>query len=341
MADPLVPLDRIAPVLAQALSDERWLDVTATLIAGGKSNLTYRLTSPAGEAVLRRPPSGRLLPRAHDMAREARIQLALAGSEVPVAPVLLVQSAELIGVPFYVMGMVEGHVLRDELPEGYARSQADRTAITDTLVGTLADIHRLDPAAVGLGDLGRPEGFMARQVERWSDQWERSRSRPVAAVDTLAARLRGIRFPPASGALVHGDFRLDNCLLDVDDPGRVNAVLDWELSTLGDPLADLGMLLLYWTEAGDPPPLLTPALTASPGFPGRSSVIERYADLTGADLTALPAYVAFAHFKFAVIAQGIAARVEAEAMAGQQFGDLAGEVERIAAAGLDHLVQHH
>lgn len=331
--------DLVGPALARAVGDDRWAEASATLIAGGKSNLTFELTSAAGSVILRRPPDGRLLPRAHDMGREARVQAALADTGVPVPGVLLLEeTGDLLGVPFYVMEKVAGHIIRDELPAGYADGAGERVMIADALVDTLAALHAVDVEEVGLADFGRPAGFMSRQVRRWGGQWEQSKTHDVAEVDELARRVDAVDFPePARPVVVHGDFRLDNCLMDLDSPARVAGVLDWELSTIGDPLADLGMLLFYWREAGEPPPALTPDLMAAPGFPGRAHLVERYADRTGADLALLPAYVAFAHLKFAVIAQGIAARVTAGAMAGQDFGDLTDEVVRIAVEGLDRL----
>jgi aminoglycoside phosphotransferase (APT) family kinase protein len=334
MYENLTRLDLVGPALAQALKDPGWERLEASLVSGGKSNLTFELTSDAGEAVLRRPPDGPLLPRAHDMAREARMQRALAGTPVPVAAILLQDTGELIGVPFYVMDKVDGYVVRDTLPAGWAESVQDRYAIADVLVDTLADLHAVDPAEVGLSDFGRPSGLGERQVRRWGEQWERSKNRDVPAVDELARRLR--KNPPAGpgGAIVHGDFRIDNCLLARQMPPAVNAVLDWELATLGEPLADLGLLLFYWRQSGETKPVLTPAPSMLAGFPPRSYLAERYAKRTGADLGGLPAWIALAHFKFAVIAQGIVARVRAGSMAGQEFGDIDGEIDRIAADGL-------
>ncbi|WP_433218299.1 phosphotransferase family protein [Dactylosporangium sp. CS-047395] len=330
----LVRPERLGPVLAEVLGDDAWRAFEVTLIAGGKSNLTFDLACTAGAVVLRRPPTGALLPSAHDMGREARVQRALAGTPVPVPRVLLEDSGDLLGVACYVMEKVDGHVVRDELPAGYAPEPADRVAMADALIDVLAELHRLEPAAVGLGDYGRPGGFMARQLRRWRGQWDASKTHELPELDELGARL--VDAVPIGGrsAIVHGDYRLDNCLLDRGDPARVRAVLDWELSTLGDPLADLGLLLFYWREPGEPKPLLTPAITRGTGFPGRAHLAERYARRTGADLAELAFYEAFAHFKFAVIAQGVAARAAAGAMAGQSFGDLDDEVRRIAAEGL-------
>jgi aminoglycoside phosphotransferase (APT) family kinase protein len=334
MYENLIRLDHVGPALARALGDPGWQRLEASLVSGGKSNLTFELTSDAGEAVLRRPPDGPLLPRAHDMGREARVQRALAGTAVPVAKILFEDAGDLIGVPFYVMEKVDGYVIRGVRPAGWADSARERHAVGDVLVDTLADLHAIDPDEVGLTGYGRPSGLGERQVRRWSDQWERSKSRDIPAVDELGRRLRADPPTGPGGAIVHGDYRIDNCMLGKQMPPTVKAVLDWELSTLGEPLADLGMFMFYWREPTDPRPALTPAPTMEPGYPSRAYLAERYAKRTGADLSDLPSWVALSHFKSAVIAQGIAARVQAGSMAGQDFGDIGGEVERIAAGGL-------
>lgn len=327
---------RLGRALARVTGDDRWLRHDVRLIAGGKSNLTFELSCGAGSLILRRPPTGPLLPRAHDMGREARVQRALAGTAVPVPRIVLEEHEPgLLDVPFYVMEKVPGIVLRDEMPSGYAEGPDARLALTDALVDGLVALHAVEPRHVGLADYGRPDGFAARQVRTWARQWRASKTHDVAVVDELARQLEEhVWAEPAQPAIVHGDYRLDNCIVDAADPNRLMAVLDWELSTLGDPLADLGMLLFYWAQPGEPAPVLTPALTAQPGFPARAYLIARYAAASGADLSDLNAYVAFAHLKFAGIAQGIAARVAGGQMAGQDFGDLDAEVERIARAGL-------
>lgn len=310
------------------------------MIAGGKSNLTFEVTSEAGAVILRRPPSGELLPSAHDMGREARIQQALAATSVPVPNVVLQEATgDLLGVPFYVMEKVAGHIIRDEMPDGYAQTPAEKLAVANALIDVLADLHAVDPKAIGLGDYGRPHGYLERQIRRWKGQWEKTKTHEVNAVDELGRRLAR-RLPESQQeSIVHGDYRLDNCLMALADPARVAAVLDWEMSTLGDPLTDLGLLLFYWREPGEDERVLTPAVTRNPGFPRRAHLAERYARRTGAPLDDIAFYEAFAHFKFVVIAQGIAARVAGGAMAGQDFGNLDGEVLKIAEEGLIRLEQ--
>lgn len=336
----LTGLDRLAPALAEATEDDRWRSCTAELIIGGKSNLTFTLRSEAGELVLRRPPTGNLLPSAHDMAREARVQRGLASTDVPVPRIVLADEGDLIGVQFYVMEKVPGHVVRDQLPGGWAETPEERRAMAFALADTLAALHAVDYEAVGLGDYGRPEGFMARQVRRWSGQWEKSRSREVPEMEELARRLAADVPRQQRATIVHGDFRTDNVIYDAGDPGRINAVLDWELSTLGDPMSDVGLLMLYWREAGEDGLSLIPGVSHLPGFPSRAEMLDRYATTAGVDLDDLTWYQAFAHFKFAVIVQGVSARSKAGAMGGQDFGDLDDLVLRLAAEGLDHLKEH-
>ncbi len=311
--------------IAEATGDPAWRDFSAELISGGKSNLTFTLTNAEGSRlVLRRPPTGELLPSAHDMGREARIQIGLAGSGVPVPDVVLTESAGTdIGVPYYVMEEVEGHVIRDELPPGFAREDHDKEAMADALVDVLAALHAVDPDAVGLGDLGRRGGYLERQLRRWLGQSQRaSESVRSDRLPTLAARLEEALPPSPPSRIVHGDFRMDNCVYDVADAGRIRAVLDWELSTLGDPIADLAQTALYWGDPEGPTMPLVPTLTAGPGWPGPDRLVDRYCAATGTDPDVLPWYMAFAAFKFAAIAQGVATRAEAGDMAGQEFGDI-------------------
>jgi aminoglycoside phosphotransferase (APT) family kinase protein len=326
--------DLLGPLLCQATGDDRWRQVEASLITGGKSNLTYLLRSPAGELVLRRPPSGAVLPTAHDMKREVRVQQALAGTAVPVPAIVAYDDGDLLGVPCYVMARVPGLVIRDRLPAAFATGHAERQALGYALADCLADLHAVDPAAVGLAGFGHPDGFVERQVRRWRAQWEASADVPVPAVDELAARLAA-RIPASPAAtIVHGDYRLDNCIIEGDNPGRVAAVLDWELSALGDPLTDLGLFLFYWESGPSVAPALVTSVPRLPGFPDGAGIARRWAARTGLPLDDLDWYRAFAHFKFAVITQGIKARVNAGAMGGQDFGDLTSAVAGTAGAGL-------
>ena len=319
-ADPAI----VGPYLADVLGDEAWRAPTVTLIAGGKSNLTYRVSSAAGDVILRRPPLGHVLPTAHDMAREHTAMAALAATPVPVPAMLhLCRDPELLGQPFYVMEAVEGHVCRESLPAGYADQPAQRRAIGEGLVQVLGDLHNVDYAAVGLGELGRPDGYLTRQVARWGKQWNATRIEGLEALDVLASDLAGSVPTTQRSTIVHGDFRLDNTILDPVTPGRIAAVLDWEMCTLGDPLADLGILLVYWSQADDGTArtqgTVVPAATVLEGFPSRAEVAEIYAARSGLDLSDLPWYVSFGFWKLAVVCAGIVARVRGGAMVGPGF----------------------
>src|SRR3954462_10260704 len=231
------------------------------------SNLTYTVTptdgSPDDAVILRRPPTGAVLATAHDMAREYTVITALGPTDVPVPRTLhLCEDPEVLGAPFYVVERVEGVHVVTEIPAGYADAPEQRRSIGEGLVDVLADLHGVDYPSVGLAEFGRPEGFLARQVRRWSRQWDATRDRDRPGMDALAARLAETVPPTQRDAVVHGDLRLDNCLLDPAAPGRIRAVLDWEMSTLGDPLADLGMLYVYWPEAGEDLPATQSSVTS-------------------------------------------------------------------------------
>jgi aminoglycoside phosphotransferase (APT) family kinase protein len=328
----------VGPLLAEVLHDPRWATCDVALISGGKSNLTYRVASDAGEVVLRRPPLGHILPTAHDMVREHRVLEALGGTAVPVPRVFHIGDAQgPLGAPFYVMERLVGHVCRNALPPGYAEDVGPRAAIAGALVDVLADLHTVDPAAVGLQDFGRPAGFMERQLRRWSQQWEASRFDEHPALDELRDELVRTQPEQRASAIVHGDYRLDNTVLHPTVPGRIVGVLDWEMSTLGDPLADLGALLAYWSEAGDrgvrAAARIVAPVTALPGFPTRDEVVARYARRTGFDVGDVDWYQAFAFFKLAVVCQGIAARAAGGAMLGSGFDEAQRLVVPLVAAG--------
>jgi aminoglycoside phosphotransferase (APT) family kinase protein len=281
------------------------------LIAGGRSNLTYAVTDSNGSRwALRRPPLGKTLGSAHDMGRECRVVSALEPTDVPVAHIAgFCEDVEVNGAPFYVMDFVDGPILRRRA-DAEPYDEATRRAIGEWVVDTLVDIHAVDPDAVGLGELGKKQDYVARTIHRWQGQWEKGKTREIPLVDDLHDRLAA-RIPeqgPAS--IVHGDYRLDNMILE---PGAdaVAAVVDWELCTLGDPLADVGMLLVYWGEEGDElMPLLEPA-TIAPGFPSRDEVQRRYQERSGRDLGLIDFYVALGLWKLAIILEGVYARFSA------------------------------
>jgi len=280
--------------------------VTATLIAGGRSNLTYHVRSGPVEYVPRRPPLGHVLATAHDMGREFRVISALAPTAVPVPQALLLCPDEsVIGAPFYLMSLVPGVIYR-ERAQTDALTAADRERMADAMVDTLADLHLVDPAAVGLADFGHPEGYLARQVRRWSQQLDRSRSRDLPGIDELRNRLASSVPPSGPARIVHGDYRLDNLLVD-PAAMRVAAVLDWEMATLGDPLADLGLLMTYWdvmgTDPGDNP--VSTSLGPAAGFPPGKELLARYAARVGTDIPDLRWHVALGCYKLAVICEGI------------------------------------
>ena len=292
------------------------------LIAGGRSNITYRIWSGPRSWVLRRPPLAHVLATAHDMAREFRVLRAVAGSAVPVArPLLLCEDPAVNDAPFYVMEDRAGIVLADAIPDGFAATAADRGRIGDTLIDTMVALHAIDYAAVGLSDFGRPDGYLARQVQRWSMQWAGNKTSDVPEIDTLIRRLAAALPVSPPPTLVHGDFRLGNMALDPNDPGHVIAVYDWEMATLGDPLADLGYTLIYWAEPGesDLSGGWMPSVTAVPGFARRAELIARYAAQSGRDVSAIDFYQVLALYKLAVISEGIYKRFSI----GQQVGGAA------------------
>jgi aminoglycoside phosphotransferase (APT) family kinase protein len=312
-------------------------DVRISLLHDGRSNLTYAVTDGTSRWVLRRPPLGPLTPTAHDVGREYRVMAALGPTGFPVPRTIVsCTDTDVIGAPFTVVSHVAGPVLRDGA-DAAALPERDARRCAGALVDTLADLHAVDPATIGLGDFGRPEGFLGRQVRRWRGQWDRVATRELAVVDDLHARLVKAMPRQRDNALVHGDYRWDNTILTPGDPGRIAAVVDWEMAALGDPLTDLGLLLVYWT------PLVAPVLgvrhvpTANDGFPTADDLAEHYARRTGADLAGLPFYQALACFKLAVIAEGIHARHRAGQTVGAGFDTVGSAVPGLLAAGLDLL----
>lgn len=302
------------------------------LIAGGHSNLTFGVTDAAGrKTVLRRPPLGQVLASAHDMGREHKIIAALSDTDIPVAPALGYEpTGDVNGAPFYVMEYVDGHVLRDQAAAEKLSVEA-RGRAGESLVDVMAAIHSVDPDEIGLGDLGRKEGYIERQLKRWYGQWNKSKTRELPDVDEVHDALLANIPEQGPAAIVHGDYRLDNCM--VDDDGEVIAVLDWELCTLGDPMADLGLLMVYWSEPGDTAPTLG-APTQSEGMRTRAELVERYAASSGRDVSNIDFYTAFGYWKLACIVEGVYARYIGGSMGEREsddFGHFARQVESMAA----------
>jgi aminoglycoside phosphotransferase (APT) family kinase protein len=305
-------------------------------ISGGRSNMTFGVRDSAGHAwALRRPPLGKRLGSAHDMGREHRVIAALQNTPVPVPPVVgLCEDESVNGAPFYVMGFVDGPILR-QADDAEPFEEGERRAIGERVVDTLVAIHDVEPDEVGLGELGRKEAYVERQLKRWQGQWEKSKTRELPVVDQVHERLSA-RIPEQGPAtIVHGDYRLDNMILAPS--GEVAAVVDWELCTLGDPLADVGMLLVYWSQAGDDfMPLFAPA-TIAPGFPTRDEVRQRYAELSGRDLGEIDFFVALGFWKLAIILEGVYARYASGqyGKTDEGFQEFARIVERLADAASD------
>jgi aminoglycoside phosphotransferase (APT) family kinase protein len=323
-------LDKSAPGLLDG-------PLSAHLVTGGKSNLTYRVTDGTRWVVVRRPPLGHVLATAHDMGREYRVISALHTTPVPVPEAYASCSDDsVIGAPFYVMSFVEGVPYRSAA-ELEALGESRTRAIAERLVDTLAHLHLVDVAAVGLSNFGRPEGFLGRQVRRWGQQLDASHSRDVKGIDDLWARL-GQQIPADStGTVVHGDYRLDNVLVTASD--EIGAVVDWEMATLGDPLTDVALLLTYQRIAALGVGVGVSTAPRAPGFPNREDMLQRYAARTGRDLSHLGFHEALACFKLAVILEGIHYRHVHGQTVGEGFAGIGAMVEPLVGLGLESLAQ--
>ncbi len=315
--------------------------LTFDLIAGGHSNLTFKVTDDAGAMwVLRRPPLGHVLATAHDMGREHTIISALGPTNVPVAPAIGLCTDESVnGSPFYVMGFVEGVVVRDAAIAKAALTDEGRRNAGASIVDVLAAIHAVDPDAVGLGQLGRKDGYIERQLKRWYGQWEKSKTRELPAVDEVYGELLARVPEQGPAAIVHGDYRLDNCMVDTN--GHIVAVLDWEICTLGDPMADVGLLMVYWNDPDDEHAALLSAPTLVDGFPPRAELLDRYATRSGRDVSGVDFYVAFGYWKLACIVEGVYARYIGGAMGrgAHGFEAFGQQVERLSKAASEALAR--
>jgi aminoglycoside phosphotransferase (APT) family kinase protein len=308
----------------------------AELLPGGRSNLTYRLTDGHSNWVLRRPPLGGLTPSAHDMAREYQVVAALANTSVPVPrPVALGQDPAILGMPFSVVEYVAGQVIRTQ-DDLHALPDADIIRCAYNLIEVLAELHAVDPEAVRLGGFGRPTGYLARQIRRWHDQWNRVRSRALPDLETLHLRLAETCPAESASSIVHGDYRIDNAILDAGDVGTVRALVDWEMATLGDPLADLGLHLAYSDPALDFV-LGGCAASTSKRLPSTDDLAQRYAIASRRNLDNLAFYRALGYFKGAVIAEGVHARYTGGFTLGPGFETAGQAVPLLAAAGINAL----
>lgn len=309
-------------------------EVTATLLAGGRSNLSYRLDDSSGRAlVVRRPPLGHVMPSAHDMGREFRVMSGLNRVGFPTPPArALCDDVDVIGASFMVMDFVPGTVIDSE-EAAVGLDESLRSRISGELIDTLAALHQIDPETAGLESLGRPDGYLTRQVHRWGRQWELSATRELPVLDTLAVHLQqqvAEAEAASTASIVHGDYRIDNTILAPGGDG-VRAVVDWEMATLGDPAADLAVSLVYWVDPGDGLRGSVPVsehITDQPGFWNRSQLVERYAEQAGSALHHLDFCTALACYKLAIIMESIRYR----ALSGQQLGAAADDVEEMGRA---------
>lgn len=301
-----LPADRLAACLRDRLGLEG--PVSVRQFGRGHSNLTYLVTVGDRELVLRRPPFGSKVKSAHDMGREYRVldKLSAVYPRAP-RPLLYLDDESVLGAPFYIMERRQGLILRKDLPAGLVLAPAQVQKLHTNLIDALAELHALDYQAAGLGDLGKPEGYVERQVSGWTRRYEGSKTDDIPAVDRVAGWLAQHLPTSTRASLIHNDYKLDNVVLDPSDPTRITGVLDWEMSTIGDPLMDLGTTLSYWINADDDDEmqLVRWGPTTIAGSLTRRELVARYAGQTGADTSKIVFYYAFGLFKTAVVLQQI------------------------------------
>ncbi|MEV0354830.1 phosphotransferase family protein [Nocardia sp. NPDC050697] len=329
------PLDisAVRSALEQLGELEPTQELEVRLLAGGRSNLTFELSSPVRRWILRRPPLGHRLDTAHDMSREVAVQRGLAAGPVPVPRIVFADAdADHAGGSYYVMDKIEGTVLRTDA-DFASVDPGQRRELAHAYIDCLAALHNCDPAALGLGEFGRPAGFLDRQVRRWSRQLAASKSRELPELEDLGLRLAAQVPGDSRAAIVHGDFRFDNMIVTLEQRPAIAGVLDWEMSTLGDPLTDLGLVALFWSgwEGIDNPIAGTPS--THPGYPELDELVDRYAAATGASTAQLRWYSAFAFYKMAVILEGIHVRHLRGETVGAGFDAIGSMVEPLARRG--------
>ncbi|RMH19295.1 MAG: phosphotransferase family protein [Acidobacteria bacterium] len=338
-------LERLAAYLGERLPELAG-PLELAQFPSGYSNLTYLLRRGSRQLVLRRPPHGSTVKTAHDMGREYRVLKALVKhwGKVP-RPLLYCDDPAVVGAPFYLMERVRGVILRARPPAGLVLEPGLMRSLSQNLIDTLVELHALDVEAIGLAELGRPKGYVARQVEGWIGRYERARTDDAPELSDVARWLHASQPPSSPGALIHNDYKYDNVVLDAADLRRIIAVLDWEMATVGDPLMDLGTTLAYWTEAGDPPVMRMFGLTALPGNLDRRQLVERYAASSGREVEPVLFYYVYGLFKCAGIVQQIYARYRQGATRDPRFASLvevvhaAADMARraLACGRIDHL----
>ncbi|HYU98546.1 MAG TPA: phosphotransferase family protein [Pyrinomonadaceae bacterium] len=339
----LVRLDTYlrAQLNAQSLQVEPAAEIDIKQFPGGHSNLTYLISYGNREFVLRRPPMGPVAPTAHDMPREFKL-LSVINPHYPFAPkpALLCEDTSIIGVPFYLMERRRGLIVRFKVPEEIGENLALRRQLSESVVDTLVALHAVDIQSSGIVQIGKPAGFVTRQVRGWADRWQRSKTNDLAEMDQVINWLVD-RIPAESDAIatiVHNDFKLDNIMLDPDDPTRVVAVLDWEMCTVGDPLVDVGLFLSYWTmkgtDGGSDQNRSLRAVTNGPGWMTREEIIKQYEARTGRDLSRIVFYETFARFKVAVVIQQIYFRYVRGQTHDERFRNLDGLVRELSREAL-------
>ncbi len=334
MADlPGVDLPALAAWLDRERPGLRQGELSGDVIAGGKSNLTYRITDGTGTWALRRPPLAHVLPTAHDMVREYRVMRALSATDVPVPQAIaLCADPDVLGAQFYLMSFVDGRVL--DRPDVLAALTAEQARVAcEQLVDTLVRLHEVDPASVGLADFGRPDGFLARQVNRWHKQWQANQTAPREVLPRLLDRLAATTPEQSAPGIVHGDYRLTNVMYRPGFTG-IAAVVDWEMATLGDPLADLGLLVVYTSLSSEGKQFVSPRMGPGEGFLTAEEMVTRYRAASRRDLADLDWYVGLGYFKLAVIAEGIHNRYLQGKTVGEGFAEFGPAVPRLLDSAL-------
>ena len=328
--DALVPPAPLGAFLNKHLGGDTSHPLAVTKVGQGRSNLTFRVTRGQQTWILRRPPMGDLPETAHDMMREYRVLSGLADTPVRAPrPVLACANPNVIGVPFYLMDEIDGVVVRDRLPDAFTVEY--RPAIGEEMIDALAELHTVDPATIGLGDLGKPEGYTARQVARWTKQWSVMATRRLPDIEAVREWLEAHLPTDSPAAIVHGDYKLDNVVFSATAPPQLLAILDWEMATLGDPLADLGYLMLFWPEPGEDNVGGLPQPTQMDGFSSRAELIQRYEKRTGFAMTDLVFYRTLALWKLAILTEGLYKRYLAGKADSDWFAILETAVPQMAA----------